>query len=255
VHGFSRALKHHRRLRILQGANVFISETGGKPGQVDVVEAILIPSDPEAKPEFALYDPATGRRITQYPEAIRFEVEGIPAGSRDTAPGLCIACHSESKPLLALIPWTEALQSDLARARSAGQGIRPDLLIPVPDDAATRTKIQEFNNLLRDAYPAYYNDVRAWITQPLTGPPGTIFDSAIPGTGGSPHAPDHPVPGTGSGGGPYSGQPGMPFDSALPGTGGSRHAPDPATPPKGTAPDSQPHPLGPAPGFPKPPKP
>src|SRR5512133_3241719 len=42
VQGYSRALTHYRQLRFDKDSNVFISQTGTKPGQVDVVEAILM---------------------------------------------------------------------------------------------------------------------------------------------------------------------------------------------------------------------
>ncbi len=164
VQGYSRALTHHRQLRFQQNMNVFVSETGATTGQVDVVEVILMPSDPSKKVEFALYDPKSGKRISNYPDSIKFDVLGIPGGSRNPAPDLCLACHIESLPLVALVPWSQTLEDDLKRSRATGQGIRPDLMVPVPDDEATRNRMIDFNRIMQHRFSAQISDIRNWMS-------------------------------------------------------------------------------------------
>jgi len=163
VQGYSRALTHHRQLRFAKDSNVFISETGIEAGQIGVIEVILMPLDSSEKAEFALYDPTSGKRSTHYPDSIKFDVFGSHGGSRNAAPGLCIACHEERKPLILLIPWNQILEDDLKRSRATGQGIRQDLMIPVPNDAATRDRITGFNKIMRDSFPGRINDIREWM--------------------------------------------------------------------------------------------
>jgi hypothetical protein len=165
VRAYSRSLKHYRQLRIDKASNVLISETGAKPGRVDVVEVILMPRMPESEAEFALYDPQSDKRVVHYPEHIKFDVEGIAGGSRNAAPGLCVACHQERMPLNALVPWSQALEDGLKKARATGQGIRQDLLAPVPDDEATRDRIIALNKLLQDQFGDRLNDFRTWMAR------------------------------------------------------------------------------------------
>ena len=164
---YSQSLKHYRQLRFSPGSNVFISETGAKEGQVDIVEVILIQVHPESKVEFALYDPKSGNRVERYPDSILFDVFGIAGGSGNPAPGICISCHEERAPLNALIPWSQALQNDLERARGTGQGIRQDLVRPIPDDAATEARIARFNAIMQDRFPEHINDFRKWMERPV----------------------------------------------------------------------------------------
>jgi hypothetical protein len=175
VQGYSRALTHHRQLRFHEASNVFVAETGARPGLVDVVEVILMPLDAGSKVELALYDPASGERITHYPDSIRFDIFGWHGGSRDAAPGVCVACHEERKPLIAVVPWNPTLEADLKRSRATGQGIRQDLLVPVPDDEATRARITALNKIMEDKSGGQINDIREWMavrTPPRAEPDG-----------------------------------------------------------------------------------
>ncbi len=182
VRGFSRSLTHHRQLRISKTSNVFISETGAKMGQVDVVEVILIPLHAGAKTEFALYDPNSGKRITHYPDTIKFDISGVHGGSSNPAPSLCIACHLESKPLNALIPWTQMLEDGLKRARATGQGIRQDLFVPLPNDEAARDQIAAFNKIMQDQFRDRINDIREWMVRPTGSESESESDGASNGS-------------------------------------------------------------------------
>ncbi len=161
--GFSRSLDHYRRLRFNPGSNVFISETGAHSGQLDVVEVILMPRDPEDTAEFGLYDPTSGDRLTQYPESVQFEVEGLPDNARTPAPALCTACHSERQPLISLIPWSQKLQEEVEKARRGGQGIRADLLIIGSTDPASMDRLASFNAIMHSQYPGRVIDIQEWI--------------------------------------------------------------------------------------------
>lgn len=163
VKGFSRALNHHRQVRFHKDSNVLISETGTAEDQVDVVEVILMPSNSSAEPEFALYDPKSGERINRYPESIKFDIFGIHGGSENQAPGVCITCHTAQRPLIALVPWSDALEDDLNRSRAMGQGIRPDLMVPLPDDGVTRDRMVAFNKTMQDRFPNRVSDIRNWM--------------------------------------------------------------------------------------------
>jgi hypothetical protein len=164
VQGYSRALTHYRQLRFDEDSNVFISQTGTKPGQVDVVEAILMPLDRDSgkRAEFALYDPKSGQRIVHYPDSIKFNILGIAGGSRNSAPVLCMACHLERYPLVAVVPWSQALENDLKRSR-ATQGIRVDLMAPLPNDEAARNRMTALNKIMQDRFPDQILDIRNWL--------------------------------------------------------------------------------------------
>ncbi|MGJ8653183.1 MAG: hypothetical protein ACSHX8_07910 [Opitutaceae bacterium] len=163
VQGFSRSLKHHRQFRFHKDSNVFIAETGSAEGQIDVVEVILMPPNSSEKTEFALYDPKTGKRILRYPDSIKFDVFGIHGGSKNPAPGICISCHTERHPLIALVPWSQALEGDLNQSRATGQGIRPDLMVPHPNNEATRDRMNAFNQIMQDRFPNQISDIRNWM--------------------------------------------------------------------------------------------
>jgi hypothetical protein len=160
---FSRTLKHYRQLRIDDASNIVISETGGTPGKVDIVEAILLPSEPDEKADFAIYDPVTAKRLKQFPESIQFDIEAIPNGSRDPLPGVCIACHLERKPLNAVIPWSRSFTNDIDRARGRGVGIRQALVDPLSKDENAVQEIESFNETMKRRFPNQFTDLRQWI--------------------------------------------------------------------------------------------
>lgn len=163
VQGFSRALNHHRQLRFHKDSNVFISETGTAENHVDVIEVILMRPNSGAKVEFGLYDPGSGKRIIHYPDSTKFDIFGIHGGSGNQAPGVCIACHTEQRPLIALVPWSQALEDDLTRSREMGQGIRSDLMVPLSNDAVTRDQMAVFNKVMQDRFPDQVSDIRNWM--------------------------------------------------------------------------------------------
>lgn len=158
---YSRTLRHYRQVRFRRGSNVIVSETGHRPGQVDVVEAMLVPDDSHRETEFALYDPASGRKLGHYPETIEFDIQGIPGGSRGLpVPHVCTTCHLLQKPLLAILPPGSELEEAIADARKRGFGIRQQPVDPTLDTKETLKAIHQINAQMQELFPEYFNDLR-----------------------------------------------------------------------------------------------
>jgi hypothetical protein len=162
---FSRSLGQYRQLRFHRESNVAISETGPEAGQVDVVEAILVFSDPGREAEFALYHPVTGVRLDRYPESVAFDIQGIHEGSKTQVPTVCTACHFPQKPLNAILAWSSQLEESIAVARRRGFGLRQDLVDPTPVNEETLNAIKQINDQMREQFPERFMDLRDWLRE------------------------------------------------------------------------------------------
>ncbi len=158
---YSRTLKHYRTIRVSEHSNVVISETGKSAGQSQFVEVIKPPVEQE-NAEFAIYDSQTGKRLSKYPEEASFPVEGAPDASKESIPTVCIWCHHEQRPLVAVIPFSQSFQNSMDRVRNR-VGIRQSLADPIPKSVESRDRLEQLNSRMDKLFPGRYSDMRVWL--------------------------------------------------------------------------------------------